>query len=60
MSDGLEPLARVGLEPLAPGGPPARVRRDERNEQGKREQPRERPEPDADEDDGFPHVDVRA
>jgi hypothetical protein len=62
VSDALDPLGRVGLEPLAPAGPPARVRRDDRGEQPKRERPHPAPEPDEDDDegDGLPHVDVRA
>jgi hypothetical protein len=61
VSDGLDPLSRVGLEPLASAGSPARVRRDERGEQPRREHQRPAPEPDEHEaDDGLPHVDVRA
>ena len=64
MTDGLERLSSPGLDPLARAASLTRVRRDERNEkEGRGRQEQESQEPfDADEaeDDGRPHIDVRA
>ena len=61
MSDGFDPISRAGIDPIAPTSRLTRVRRDEGDGQGRREQQQDaRPEPGEDEDDGLVHVDVRA
>jgi hypothetical protein len=66
MTDRLEGLSPLGIDPAARAAPLARVRRDERHQKdGRGGNPQEQPPQqwdDADdvEDDGRPHVDVRA
>ena len=65
MTDGLEALSRLGVDPAARASSLTRVRRDERNEKEQRRRPQEeepqpRHEADEAEDDGRPHIDVRA
>jgi hypothetical protein len=63
VSERLEALSPLGIDPAVRAASLARVRRDERPPKEDRRRPREqdhRGRPEEDEDDGRVHVDVRA
>jgi len=65
MTDRLEGLSPLGIDRAAPAASLTRVRRDEQNDRegrGRQQEPESQEPFDADdaEDDGRPHIDVRA